>query len=129
MQEHEYALVGGVNRAKIGRYITMTSAAVSAGIVFLLLSAVDVAKKYNLSVNLPPVVFSLVGAGSVFVVLYWTFDRYLWRFPGAQLVLKVANLSGEWHCNGQTLSPDKTPGYVWHAKATITQSWDKSAFT
>jgi SMODS-associating 2TM, beta-strand rich effector domain len=125
MQDHEYALVGGVNRAKIGRYITLTSAIVSAGIVFVLLSAVDVAKRYNIPVNLPPVVLSLVGAGSVFVALYWIFDRFLWRLPGIGRLLNVPNLSGDWHCDGQTLNPDKTPGYVWQGTVTIAQSWDK----
>jgi len=125
MQDHEYALVGGVNRAKIGRYITLVSAIVSAGIVFVLLSAVDLAKKYDLSVNLPPVVLSLVGAGSVFVALYWIFDRFLWRLPGVAMFLRVPNLSGDWHCDGQTLNPDKSPSYAWQATITIAQSWDR----
>jgi hypothetical protein len=125
MQDHEYALVGGVNRAKIGRYITLTSAIVSAGIVFLLLSAVDIAKKYNISVNIPPVVLSLVGAGSVFVALYSIFDRFLWRLPGFATLLRVPDLSGDWHCDGQTLNPDKSPSYIWQGTITIAQSWDK----
>lgn len=125
MQEHEYALVGGVNRAKIGRYLTLTSAVVSAGIVFILLSAVDLAKRYHIPVTVPPVVLSLVGAASVFAALYWIFDRYLWRLPLVDRVLKVPDLSGDWHCDGQTLNPDKSPSFVWSGKVTIAQSWDK----
>jgi hypothetical protein len=125
MQDHEYALVGGVNRAKIGRYLTLTSAVVSAGIVLLLLSAVDFASRLHIPVNLPPIVLSLVGAGSVFVALYWIFDRFLWRFPGLDQILKVPNLSGEWCCDGKTLNPDKTPSYVWTGTIRIAQSWDK----
>jgi hypothetical protein len=125
MQDHEYALVGGVNRAKIGRYLALTSSVVSAGIVFLLLSAVDFANRYGIPVNLPPVVLSAVGASSVFFALYWIFDRFLWRSPGLGLILKVPNLSGEWQCDGQTLNPDKTPGFAWNATIKIWQSWDK----
>ena len=125
MRDHEYALVGGVNRAKIGRYITLTSAMVSGGMVFLLLSAVNIAARYGISVNLPPIVLSLVSAGAVFVALYWLFDRFAWRLPGLDRLLRVPNLSGQWHCDGQTLNPDKSPGFKWQATITVSQSWDK----
>jgi hypothetical protein len=125
MQEHEYALIGGVNRAKIGRYLSTTSAVVSAGIVFLLLSAVDVAKRYNIPVTIPPVVLSLVGAASVFAALYWIFDTFLWKLPGLDRVLKVPNLCGDWDCQGQTIDQDKRPTHQWQGKVTIAQSWDK----
>lgn len=43
MLEHEYTLLGGVSRLKIGRYLALISATVSGFIVFLLLSSVDLA--------------------------------------------------------------------------------------
>jgi hypothetical protein len=66
MQNHEYALVGGMNRANVGRYITLIASGVSAGIVFVLLSAVDLAHRWGWNVNLTPAVLSLVGATAVF---------------------------------------------------------------
>ena len=39
MLEHDYALLGGLNRAKVGRYLSLVAASVSAGIVFVLLAA------------------------------------------------------------------------------------------
>ncbi len=125
MQEHEYALLGGVNRSQIGRYLDLAAASVSAAIVFILLTAVDFAKRFGIPANLPPVVLSLVGATSVFAALYWLLDRYAWKWPHLGRLLKVPDLSGDWHCDGQTINPDKSPGHIWEAKITIIQSWDR----
>jgi hypothetical protein len=125
MQEHEYALLGGVNRARIGRYLTLVAATVSAGIVFIILSAVDLAKRFGLPANLPPAVLSLFGAGAVFTALYWIFDRHAWRWPKLNELLKVPNLAGEWQCEGRTLNGDGAQTYAWTATVTIVQSWDK----
>jgi len=125
VQEHEYALLGGVNRSKVGRIIGLLAASASAGIVFLLLAAVDVAQRLGIPANLPPAVFSLMGAGAVFTALYWVFNRYLWRWPWVSSLMKVPDLSGKWHCDGRTIQSDGKPGYVWDGTATIIQSWDK----
>lgn len=124
-QDHEYAVLGGVNRAKVGRYLALASASVSGGIVFLLLALVDVAHRFGLPTNLRPEVLSMVGAGSVFGVLYWLLNRYAWRWAGIAQWLKVPNLRGEWRCHGETLNADGTVKYSWHGTLTITQSWDR----
>src|SRR5262249_41960390 len=98
MLDHEYALLGGLNRAKVGRYLAIVAAAVSATIVFLLLSAVTFIQKLGLPANLTPSIMSLVGAGAVFGALYWLFNRYLWRWPLLSVALKVPNLAGDWEC-------------------------------
>ena len=54
MLEHEYSVLGGVSRTKVGRYLSLISAAVSAGIVFILLWGVDLAKRFGVPANLPP---------------------------------------------------------------------------
>lgn len=125
MQEHEYAILGGINRAKIGRYLTIVAASVSAGVVFLLLTVVDIAQRFGVPANLPPSVLSLVGAGAIFTVLYALFDRYIWRWPPLSRLLMVPCLAGEWHCDGQTLTPEGQPSFKWEGRITITQSWDK----
>lgn len=125
MQDHEYALIGGMNRAKVGRWLSLVAAAVSAGCVFLLLTLVDLAKLVGVNATLPPSVLSLVGAGAVFSVLYWLFDRYIWRWNPLSSLLKVPDLSGDWECVGRTLNPDGTTKYEWQGKITILQSWDK----
>ena len=121
--EHEYALLGGINRASIGRWISVISAALSGALVFVLLSAVDLAKALGLNVNLPPTFLSLVGAGAVYGVLFWLFDRYLWRFGPVAKLLKVPDLSGKWHCEGLPL--DKAKAVPWQGEMRIVQSWDR----
>src|SRR5258706_6746883 len=125
MRDHEYALLGGINRARVGRYLTLIAASVSAGIVFVLLTAVDIAKRLGLNVNLTPSVLSLVGAAAVFGVLYWIFDRFAWRWRFLNAVIKIPNFAGQWSCDGQTIEKDGTPGYTWQAIVIIFQSWDK----
>lgn len=124
-QDHEYTLLGGVNRAKVGRYLALASAGVSGAITFLLLTLVDVAHRFGLPANLPPEVLSLAGAGSVFGVLYWLLNRYAWRWVGVTQWLKVPNLAGDWTCKGETIDADGNVRYSWHGTITITQSWDK----
>ncbi len=123
--EHEYAVLGGLSRAMVGRYLSLIAAGVSAVIVFALLWAVDIAQRFGLPTNLPPSILSLVGAGAVFTALYWLLDRHAWRWSMVSKLLRVPDLSGEWSCKGQTINPDGSPGYVWEATVTIIQTWDK----
>ncbi len=120
---HEYTVLGGINRAVIGRYIATVAAIISAGLVFLLLQAVNVAKQFGVAANLPPTILPLVSAGAVFSVLYWLFDRLLWKHLAS--LLKVPVIAGEWTCIGTSLNPDGTTKYEWNGTVTILQSWDK----
>ncbi|KQX96859.1 hypothetical protein ASD28_17360 [Massilia sp. Root133] len=124
-QDHEYTMMGGVNRAKIGRYLSLASSTISAGLVFLLLTAVDLAKKFHLPVNVPPAVLSLVGAGAVFGALYWLLNSYMWRWPGVTHILKVPDLSGTWDCVGESLGPNAPVPPQWNGEVTVVQTWDK----
>lgn len=125
MSEHEYSLLGGFSRAKVGRYLSLLSAGFSAIIVFVLLWTVDVAHKFGLPGNLPPSVLSLVGAGGVFTVLYWLFDKYAWKWPPINIMLNVPDLSGNWTCTGDSLDLSGNVVYSWTGVVTIVQSWDK----
>lgn len=125
MLNHEYALLGGVNRAFIGRYIGLAASVISGIIVFLVLSLIDLASTFGVAVNLPPTALSLVGAGVVFSILYMVFDKFVWRWSIAVKWLKVADLSGEWVCLGQTLKESGEVRYEWNAEVTICQTWDK----
>lgn len=125
MSAHEYSLVGGINRTKIGRYLTLLSALVSGGIVFLILSGAEMAKQLGFQGNLPPSVLSSASAGAVFVILYYVFDRWAWKWSLVSLLVGVPDLSGEWHCDGQTRNSDGSPSYKWEGTVVIVQRWDK----
>ncbi|MBK4995839.1 hypothetical protein IAE39_004013 [Pseudomonas sp. S37] len=125
IHDHEYSLLGGVNRALIGRYLTILASSISGVAVFLLLSAEDLAKKYQLPVNLPPTVLSLLGAGVVFAFIYALFNKTVWKWRWAVKYLKVPDLSGEWQCVGTSLDSEGRPTYSWDADVYICQTWDK----
>jgi hypothetical protein len=124
-QDHEYALLGGMNRAKVGRYLSLVAAGISAVIMLALLTVWDAAKALGLPPNIPPSVLSLVGAGTIFTVLYWFLDKHAWRWAPLGGWLKAPDLSGEWACEGRTLNPDGSPQFEWSGTVRIIQSWDK----
>ncbi len=123
VHDHEYALLGGSNRSHVGRWLAGIASAISAGIVFLILSLVDIAKASGLNVNLPPTALSLIGAGAVYGALYWLLDRYLWRRKPIGLLLKVPDLAGTWNVQGTPLH--SSAALPWEGRITIVQSWDK----
>ena len=125
MQEHEYSILGGLNRARIGQAIGMVASLLSAMIVAVVLALFNVAVWAGVADRVPPVVMIPIGAGAVYAVLYWFFDRYAWRLRSLSRFLKVPDLAGRWSCEGQTVNPDGTPGWKWSAEIVIVQSWDR----
>jgi hypothetical protein len=124
-QEHEYALLDGVNRARVGRYLGVLAGLTSGAIVYVILAVVDLAKRFNMPVNVPPTLLSLVSAGTVFGVLYWVLDRYAWRWSRLGDLLGVPDLSGQWHCDGESLNQGGAIIHKWKGTITIVQSWYK----
>lgn len=123
--EHEYSVLGGPNRAAIGHTLSIVAAAVASGTVTVVLAGTDLAKHLGRAPALPPLIMWPVTAGLVYSVLYWLFEKHVWKLPRLSKLLKVPNLSGDWYCNGQTINPDKTLGYVWKGEVAIIQSWDR----
>lgn len=122
-RNHEYAVLGGYNRTKLGRHLSHVASIASGVAVFIVLSLADVAKRIGVNVNVPPVVMSLLGAGAIYAALYWLFDRYVWRMPYVARLLKLPDLSGTWNCKG--VSEDRQAPNGWNGTITIVQSWDK----
>jgi hypothetical protein len=123
--DHEYIVLGGINRARVGKYLTHTASFVSGLLVWLLLWAVNIAQVLGWNANIPPVVLSLVGAGTVYAVLYFMFRKWIWRIPWVTQWLKVANLAGTWHCDGTPFLRPGSLGQPWAGTLTITQDWDR----
>ena len=71
-------------------------------------------------------VFKAVPVATVFAVLYWCFDRYLWRWRALRRVMLVPDLNGQWTVNGVTLWRDgQTLIEAWTGSVVIVQSWSK----
>ncbi len=127
--EHEYALLNGRNRSSIGKTIGGIASAVSGVATFIVLAADDLAKKLGWNHNVPPLVMSLVGAGVVYALLYWIFDKYAWKWRPVSAWLKVPNVSGTWRCDGRSLNQPGGGGGPWSGTIRITQSWDRLRVT
>jgi len=125
MLDHEYSLLGGFNRVRIGQIIAIGASAISSLLILILLSIFDIANKMGISANIPPALFSLIGAGSLFTLLYWFFNRHIWRWGLLSQILNVPDLRGEWICRGKTLNANGEVTYLWEGIVTITQCWDK----
>lgn len=122
---HEYSVLGGINRSRVGQIIGAVAAAISSALVALLLAALNVAAALGFEEYVPAVLLPPIGAGVVFTALYWFFDCYAWKLSYLKTALGVPDLSGEWRVEGQTLNPDKSPSYAWVGDMTIVQSWDR----
>jgi hypothetical protein len=125
VMDHEYSVLGGLNRAAIGRYLSIASALAASCIGAAVMWLVDLAERLNWANNVPPLVLWPLTGGVIYVGLYWWFDTHAWKQPTLAKLLKVPNLAGTWHCEGQTINPDKTLGHQWKGEVTIVQSWDK----
>lgn len=123
MRSHEYALIDGINRANIGRYVGVVAAGVSGLLVLGILWAVDLAKLLGLPVNVTPTLISLASAGTVYLTLYWMFNAFVWRWGWVQKLLKVPNLKGTWVCKG--VSKKGKQEFVWEGTVEIYQCWDR----
>lgn len=120
--EHEYSVLGGLNRAAIGRYITLVSAAAASGIGVLVLYLFDVAKRFGWAENLPPLILWPLTGGLIYLALYWYFSTRVWRWKRVVALLRVPDLAGTWHVSGLTRSEG---GRAWSGEIVIVQSWDK----
>jgi hypothetical protein len=125
MIEHEYSVLGGPNRAAIGRTLSLVAAAASSILVAFALAALDLARTLGLANAIPQVILWPLTAGLIYTGLYWLFDKHVWKLPRLSRLLRVPNLSGNWLCRGQTLKPDGSPEREWTAEVAIVQSWDR----
>ncbi len=123
--EHEYALIGGWNRAQIGRWLALVAGLAASGTVFLLLVGVDLAGRLGLEPQLPTVIVWPIGAGAWYALIYWVFDRFAWKVPALSRLLHVPDLAGTWECTGRSHDPAMAAPFEWSGTVTIWQTWDK----
>lgn len=120
--EHEYSVLGGLNRAAIGRYLSIAASAIAAGLGTLAAWLIDLGKKLGIVEHVPALVLWPLTAGLIYMALYWLFESHIWKWGKLAHLLKVPDLSGIWDCEGRTLSDG---GSIWVGEVTIVQSWDK----
>lgn len=120
---HEYALLDGVNRSAIGRYIAVAAAILSGMLVSGLILIINWWAKLGL-IQHPQVVAVPLTGGIVYLVLYYVFRHWVWKLRWVAKLLKVPDLSGTWLCKGETLNPKEGIEPNWEGTVSITQDWD-----
>lgn len=123
--EHEYAILGGWNRAYVGRWIGSAAGVAASATVFLTLGAVNLAKALGWAEIVPPLIMWPLGAGAWYIVMYGIFNQYVWKIKPLAAVLNVPDLSGTWECVGKSLNLDKSIAHEWSGTVTVWQTWDK----
>ncbi|MDN8601795.1 hypothetical protein Q0A17_20635 [Citrobacter sp. S2-9] len=122
MNSHEYIVICGLNRSKVGRYIAITASFLSFIFIFLALKTVEWLNSYHINSHIPASLFSLLSAGGIYMGLYAWFDKNLWQNSRVAKILCVPNLAGRWRVDGHTRSEG---GSTWEGELKIVQSWDK----
>lgn len=120
--EHEYSVLGGLNRAAIGRYLSVAASIIAAGFGTLAAWLFDFAKRIGIADHVPTLILWPLTAGLIYMVLYTLFEARFWKWGWLTHFLKVPDLSGTWDCQGVTLGDIRT---TWAGEVTIVQSWDK----
>lgn len=120
--QHEYSIIGH-NRSEIGRWIGILSVVLAPIITsFIIWASQALLLTASIQVQLP--VFAL-STGLIYLVLYWLFNRYGWRW--LDRILHIPDLNGRWQVNGITLNQDGTAQFNWNGELVISQKWDHIA--
>lgn len=122
---HEYALLGGFSRAKVGRYLALGAAGVSSLAVFLSAGLGIALEDRGMPRQWTAWVASAMSASLVWAALYWLLDNHAWRWPLLSKALSVPDLSGRWQVSGESLDAERNVTHRWAGVLTIAQRWDK----
>ncbi|WP_432322448.1 hypothetical protein [Yersinia enterocolitica] len=124
MKNHEYIVISGMNRSKVGKIIWTVASVFSALLIYVVFKIFDYAEYFNINANVPPSVLSLIGAGTIYMLLYAWFSSSLWKRSNFTQFLKVPDLSGEWECIGEGKT-NNGEIFTWKSTIKIFQTWDK----
>lgn len=94
--------------------IAAISIALSHFINSLLTNVADIT-----GVSLPTIM-----AGTIFVLLWWLFNKFLWNKRFFKLLSQTPDLNGEWSCKGLGKKQnDENANFPWNAQINITQNF------
>lgn len=121
---HEYCVQNGYNRSHVGRYVYAFATAVSWLLIYALLKVFgELPSHWN-------TILSTLTTGTLFLAVYFLFEKWMWKTTLFFNILKYPNISGEWSCSGESSfqqEDDKMikQNFKWDGTVIILQSWDK----
>lgn len=66
---------------------------------------------------------------TLFTVLFFSFNKILWRIKFFGTLFKFPDFNGEWECTGISYSVDTKEKMEWAGTIKINQTWDKILIT
>lgn len=114
---HEYTVINHP-RHKILFYLALISVGISS--VFSLI--INNFFSFVLQTFIPSFTIS---SFTLFLILYWWFNNYLWKNRFFSKIMKFPDLSGKWKCEAISNNIVLNQQFPWQSDITITQSWDK----
>lgn len=116
-----------LSKKKIMHAYSMKDCAREKYIFFVAIGTIAIIPIVNQIAGSVGVAISL-GTGTAFGALYWVFDRYVWRLPGASRFVGIPHVAGTWRIAGQSKAADGT-NRDWTATVRIEQTWSKIAIS
>lgn len=112
---HDYN-VNGTQKRFIYYYLSVIAIGLSS-LVPLLLGVFNDVTGIALSLT--------VSSAAIFSLLYFVFDRLLWRLP----FLGIPDFTGDWKCEGFSYKYDDSAEQEWSGVVHVQQTWDKILVT
>lgn len=117
---HEYSVIGHP-REKIVFWIAFISI---IGVPFI----VSLSERLLLILT-GNIMYIALPVSVVFIVLYFLFNKYVWRCSFFGKLFGFPDLNGDWVCEGSSLNSDGDEKYPWSGIVKVEQSWDKFLIT
>ncbi|WP_138754472.1 hypothetical protein [Paenibacillus sinopodophylli] len=112
---HEYSVIGHPRKTII-LILALVSGAISKGVTYLLETWI---------VQLNIVVSFTISTFTVFALMYFLFNHFIWKWKVFSKFLHFPNLNGEWECIGLSNNIKQQKQYHWNGTVVIKQTWDK----
>ncbi len=122
MTPHEYAIVGH-KRSEIGRWLGVASVTLAPIITY---ATSWLPQLFNLTTPIEEKLATFtISTGFTYLVLYWIFNRYGWRW--LDRYLQIPDLTGRWKIIGTTKEQDGSNQFEWQGELIVSQKWDRIA--
>lgn len=66
-----------------------------------------------------------IGTATIFGIVFWLFDRFVWRWWPVRKALGFCDLNGKWTVTGQRLNADGSVANDWTGNLIIVQTWSR----
>jgi len=127
MADHEYSILNH-DRSQVFHYIGSCISVIAAGYAAAVgLLGIFIQKIFP---HVPSVLPKALDSALAFAVLYYVFNKWIWRWFICRKLFKLHDVAGTWRVEGRTLGPAEALApegtlRTWHGRIKINQQWTK----